>query len=262
MTATIIAVANHKGGVGKTSFAAHLSFRAAELGYRTIAVDLDAQANLSRCFVDIDSVLDASSAADLFLSKTAPAPISTSEPNLSLIPANPGLSDVDGTDLQRLFNARTLLQAYDAEVIIIDTPPQLSTRTISAICSAQLVVCPFQPEKFSLEGLTDILTQIATMRTNINPGLREATLVPNMVANNTPYHHEILTEARKAFGDSINPNQVSRSIEIPKAQEHRRPVWRNDRSRSATEFRAVSDSLLRLAGLHVDDQVTALAEVV
>lgn len=245
----IYTIANNKGGVGKTALAAHLAFFAGEAGRSVLVIDLDAQANLTGTFVDRDQVLEAPNAAELFAqpSIATPAPITTTTKNVSLLPASPVLQEVDKSSATSLFTARKHLREYGSQydVVIIDTPPALGLRVLTALAASDRVIAPLLPERYSTDGLNTLLQEINTVRAEMNPQLGETEFVFNLVNSTAKTHSQLIQELRKMFPSDI-PN-LYRHIAVADALSAGRPVWRSaSHQGAAKEWKDACAALLRL----------------
>ena len=135
----IVTVANHKGGVGKTSLTAHLAFRAAERGNKVLAVDFDAQGNLTGTLADRGKALKADGAERLFSAEAVPVPMPGVEPNIAVLPATAALNATDRGQLSQAFSAIGHLKTLNKEfsVIVIDTAPAIGLRLTAALAASQ-----------------------------------------------------------------------------------------------------------------------------
>lgn len=190
---TIIAIANQKGGEGKTTTAINMGFGLAREGYNTLLMDIDPQANTTGIFVDPDDL--ELSMYDIFSSKTSLADIilKTDHDRLSLAPSKITLAEVESFSLtvDAPYVIRDLLQPLkEYEFIVIDCPPALSIFTINALAAATHVVVPAQAEKFSVDGMSGLQNTINSIKRRINPDLQilgalVTQLKPKTVLNKT-----------------------------------------------------------------------------
>ena len=245
----IVTVSNNKGGVGKTALAAHLVFRAAEQG-RVLAIDLDSQSNLSATLIArIDKHGRASSDA-LFTEIDAPQPMHTADARIDLLPAAAGLTGVDRQNLSSGFSAmghiKGLAKQYD--VVVIDTPPALGLRLMTALACADRVLVPLVPESYSVDGVATVLSEIASIGENLNPAMRPADFVINLMNPQAKQHRRIAEQIAGNF--KVAEPWLSRSVAVADALAERRPVWRKVTSRNAaTQWRSVCENLLRDYGV-------------
>lgn len=240
----IITVSNNKGGVGKTALAAHLVFRAAEAG-RVLAVDLDSQSNLTATLIDRQDRRGRASADQLFTEIELPEPMHTSEANIDLLPAAPALSSTDRLNLSAAFQAMTHLKALAKQypLVIIDTAPALGLRMTAALACAHQVVVPLVPESYSVDGVATVLSEIASIGENLNPAMRPADFVLNLMNPQAKQHRRIADSISRNF--KVAAPWLNRSVAVADALAERRPVWRNSSNRRAAEqWRELTGRLL------------------
>lgn len=240
----IVTVANHKGGVGKTAVAAHLVFRAGESG-RVLAVDLDAQGNLSSTLVARGDTIGKPSAEQLFSGERQPRPMPTGIANIDLLPAAAALNSTDRMNLSAGLQARGFLRDFGAEydVVVIDCAPALGLRLTAALASSTRVVVPLIPEAYAVDGVASLLGESTAIHEHLNPALQPADFVLNMVIRQAKSHQRI---ADKLAG-MVNLRQphLHRRIAVADALAERRPVWRGGNSADAArEWRELCDALL------------------
>jgi chromosome partitioning protein len=240
----IVTVANHKGGVGKTSLAAHLVFRAAER-CRVLAVDLDAQGNLSATLSERGAVRGHATADQLFTEIDLPEPMTTPDRNIDLLPSAPALTGTDRLNLSAAFQARThlrsLLDRYG--LIVIDTAPALGLRLTAALSSSQRIVVPLVPESYAVDGVSSLLSEAAAIQEHLNHDLQPADFVLNGVNPRARQHIRITQRLSDSFR-VVQPH-LSRSVAVAEALSERRPVWRRPTSsKAAHEWRTLCDHLL------------------
>lgn len=249
----IVVVANHKGGVGKTSLAAHLLFRAAEHGVRSLAIDFDAQGNLTATLTPRDATLDHPGTPALFLPKGesgALVPLSTDDACIDMLPANDALTEVDKGNITSLFAAveriRNLSKAYG--LVVIDTAPALGLRLHAALGAAQAVVVPLVPEQYSLQGLSTLLQETDAVRGHWNHSLGQPLHVWNLVNTQSSSHTLVIEQMAAHFPDLVG--QLHRHIAVADSLADRRPVWRRPTNRKAAdEWREMTDRILALIGV-------------
>ena len=202
----IIAVANQKGGVGKTTTAVNLATAMAAAGYRVLLVDCDPQGNASTG-LGIDRKQRDTSIYDLLLGQGEPADsiITTQIPGLSLIPSTAALSgaEVELVDQQRrshrLSDALASLTQYDH--ILIDCAPSLGLLTLNALVAADAVLVPLQAEFFALEGLSQLLGTIERVRTSLNPQLKLLGIVLTMVDRRNRLSEQVSADVRAVMDE-------------------------------------------------------------
>lgn len=249
----IIVVANHKGGVGKTAIAAHLVFRAAELGLRVLGIDLDAQANLTGTFVSRDATLGRQAADAIFADTDGPlVPMETDFAGISILPASDSLNGVDGGGLHKVFEARerlrTLAESFD--LVVVDNPPALGLRLESSLAAGDALVVPLIPEHYSVQGVASLLRRVASIRANINPALQQPQFVWNLVSPLAGQHKEVMAAVGSQFPALHEP--IHRAIAVADALADRRPVWRNTTNSGAgAAWKKLVDNILGQSGVRV-----------
>mgnify|MGYP001809742338 FL=1 len=246
----ILAIANQKGGVGKSTLAVHLVWLALEQGRPVLMVDLDGQANSSRTFAETFTGLLASKlfTAEPGTLTAAPQPITD---RLSLIPADVEINDVEGLDLGTIERPAVHLRALSLApetLVIIDTPPTLGRRLIAALIAADAVVSPVALNGYSIQGITDLQKTIHMVVRRFNPGLENLGLLANMVNSRSATHGQMLGELRKVLGDKLLDVTLGHRVAISDAIDRGKPVWLGSRGesaqRAAHEMRCVCTAIL------------------
>ena len=243
----LIAVANQKGGVGKTTTAVNLGACLADLGFRTLVVDLDPQGNLSTGLgVDVRSLTV--SMYDVLLNEVplAECTVPTGVENLTLAPAN---LDLAGAEIElvpafsRELKLRGALQAVrdDYDYVLIDCPPSLGLLTVNAFAAASEVLVPIQCEYYALEGLGQLLRNVDLVQRNLNPTLEVSTMVLVMYDARTKLSDQVSAEVRKHFGDTVVRTVVPRTVRLSEAPSFGQPIISFDpSSRGAMAYRALA----------------------
>lgn len=243
----IITVSNHKGGVGKTALAAHLAFRAAEQ-WRVLAIDLDVQGNLSTTLLDRNARRNAT--AEQLFGDEQPEPMRTGHPNIDLLPASRGLTGIDRLKQSAALQAMAHLRALDRcyHLVVIDTAPALGLRMTAALASANQVLVPLVPESYAVDGVATVLSEIAAIAEHLNPAMRPAQFVLNLM-NPQARQHRRIAEQVAGIVNVASP-WLSRSVAVADALAERRPVWRNAGSRkAAAQWRELCENVLVQAGV-------------
>ncbi|MFM8856865.1 MAG: ParA family protein [Actinomycetota bacterium] len=226
----VIAIANQKGGVGKTTTSVNLGSCLAEMGYRTLIIDLDPQGNASSG-VGIDTRAIETSMYDVVLHE---APLEDCiEPasirNLFVAPANLDLAGAE-IELVPLFAREMRLKKAidsivdDYDFVIIDCPPSLGLLTVNALVAAREVLVPIQCEYYALEGVGQLLRNVELVKRNLNPDLDLSTIVCVMFDNKTKLSQEVVTEVRQHFGDKVCETVVPRNVRLSEAPSHHQPI--------------------------------------
>lgn len=252
----VIAVANQKGGVGKTTTSLNLSTCLAELGQRTLLVDLDPQANATSG-IGLTPTDDVSIAGPMLGTvPLAEMVVPTRFENLWLVPANLDLAGVEveairsGDHLTRLRDAFAQFRA-DApfDFVILDCPPSLGVLMTNALCAADEVLIPLQCEYYSLEGLAKIVGVCEQLRQpGGNPGLQLCGILMTMYMR-TNHSNQVIAEIQKHYGDIIFKTVIPRTIRLAEAPSHGQPIIEYERSGlGATAYRALAKEFLAREG--------------
>ena len=230
---TIYAIANQKGGVGKTTTAVNVAACIAEAGYPTILVDVDAQANAT---VGLGfSKMSDPSIYDVLCGRVdaREALVATGIPNLRLLPASPDLAAAN-MELPREPGSETRLREAlaplrdEASYVILDCPPSLGPLTINALVAADRVIVPVQTEYFALEGLAGLLDTLALVQRELNPRLSVAGMLLTMHDGRTRLARDVEREVREHFPDLVFETVIPRNVRIGEAPSFGRAVIHHD----------------------------------
>ncbi|WP_347138231.1 AAA family ATPase [Paracoccus sp. SSK6] len=232
---SVIAIANQKGGVGKTTTAINLGAALAMAGHRTILIDLDPQGNASTGLgVTVEqrhkTIYDLLAGPEA-LSECA---VSTRIENLSLVPATSDLSSADmelaqTKDRTRLLR-RKLEDAPAGSIVLIDCPPALGLLTVNAMVAADAVLVPLQAEFYALEGLSQLLTTVKHVRQSGNPALRINGVLLTMSDYRNNLSQQVEADARATLGDLVFPTVIPRNVRVSEAPSFAQPVLLYDPS--------------------------------
>ncbi len=229
----VYAIANQKGGVGKTTTAVSVAACIAEAGYETLVVDVDPQANAT-----VGLGLPRSQTPGLYEvlareSTAAEALVDSSVEKLKLLPASPGLAGAN-IELPRIdaFEQR-LRQAIEPirgqfEYIVLDCPPSLGPLTVSALVAADRVIVPVQTEYFALEGLAGLLETLELVQRELNPRLTVAGMLLTMHDNRTRLGRDVEREVREHFADLVFDTVIPRNVRVGEAPSYGLPVTHHD----------------------------------
>ena len=230
---TVYAIANQKGGVGKTTTAVNVAACIAEAGYRTLLVDMDAQANAT---VGLGVPKDLHPNVYDVLAGTATAAqalVPSGIDGLSLLPAHPDLAGAS-MELPREPGSETRLRDALAGVregfayTLLDCPPSLGPLTVNALVAADRVIVPVQTEYFALEGLAGLLDTLGLVQRELNPGLAVAGMLLTMHDGRTRLARDVEREVRQHFPDLVFDTVIPRNIRVGEAPSFGLPVIHHD----------------------------------
>ncbi len=242
-----MAVANQKGGVGKTTTTVNLGAALAEMGYRVLAVDLDPQGNATTGLGINARNLDAS-IYDVIIRGT---PVEdciepTSVRNLFMVPSTIDLAGAE-IELVPAFSRELKLKrglesvADDFDFTLIDCPPSLGLLTVNGLAAATEVVVPIQCEYYALEGLGQLLRNVGLVQTNLNPALELSTIILTMYDARTKLAEQVATQVRAHFGSKVCRNIVPRTVRLSEAPSFGQPIIVFDSSsRGAIAYRELA----------------------
>ncbi len=250
--AKVLAVANQKGGVGKTTATVNLAACfAAEERLKTLIVDLDPQANATTSLGYDTRTLDGS-IYDALLRDTDLDGIilPTAVEGLHILPSNLDLAGAE-IELVPTFNRERCLQSIISsiedkyDVILIDCPPSLGLLTVNGLTAAEEVIVPVQTEYFSLEGLAQLVKTIGLVQKSLNPELRLTKVILSMYDARTKLSREVAKEVRAHYGDKVCWQVVPRNVRLSEAPSFGQPIIRYDSSSTgAKAFRALAKEVL------------------
>ncbi len=253
-TARIMAVANQKGGVGKTTTAVNLGAALADLGHRVLIIDMDPQSNAStglgidpRNFdhsmydvllhdVPLEDCIEATSIKNLFI---APSTLDLAGAEIELVPA-----------MSREYRLRRALEPVreDFTYVFIDCPPSLGLITLNGLTAATEVLVPIQCEYYALEGVSQLNRNVELVRANLNPTLSVTTIVLTMYDARTRLAESVVHEVRSHFGQVVCKNVIPRTVRISEAPSFGEPITVHDpTSRGAIAYRELAKEVAGVA---------------
>lgn len=250
----IIAVANQKGGVGKTTTAINLAAGLVEQGARVMLVDLDPQGNASTG-LGVEADRRKLTTYDLLIDE-APLDEVIQPSNIDGLFICPANSDLSSADMELVANEKRSFLLHDAlrqpaidafalDFILIDCPPSLSLLTVNALIACHSVLVPLQSEFFALEGLSQLMLSIREVRQTANPNLRIEGVVLTMYDGRNRLSQQVENDARQNLGDLVFKTVIPRNVRVSEAPSFALPVLSYDSTSKGSEaYRALAAELI------------------
>ena len=248
----IIAITNQKGGVGKTTTSVNLAACLAYLGKKTLLVDCDPQCN-STSGLGVRSEDYGISAYDCLADadKTRDAVIETKYQNLCLLPSSPDMSaaeiELAYEDKREFFLKDALGKIKDGfDFIIIDSPPALGMITINILTAADSVLIPIQCEYYALEGLSQLITTVKTIKKKLNPSIEIEGVLGTMYDGRTNLSIQVLDEVKKFFPDKVYKTIIPRNVRLSESPSFGEPIIEYDiTSKGADAYLSLAKEVIK-----------------
>ena len=262
MRAETIAIANQKGGVGKTTTAINFGASLAVRGKRVLVIDLDPQGNASTG-LGIERESRTRSTYDLILGKASADDLAapTGVDGLFIVPSTMDLASADAelmTSTRRVMHLRNALRLRPAsfDIILLDCPPSLNLITVNAFVAAKTVLVPLQAEFFALEGLSQLLLTVREVRNTANPDLRLEGVVLTMFDRRNNLCQQVEDDARKTLGELVFDTKIPRNVRLSEAPSYAMPAMNYDpTSRGALAYKQLASEFLQRKTRRADAHV-------
>jgi len=231
----VIAVANQKGGVGKTTTAINLGTALAAIGEHVLVIDLDPQGNASTG-LGIERKARHVSTYDVLTAKSSlrAAVLATTVPRLDIAPSTMDLSGLEleiGQQRDRAFRLRNALvdlnkgaRDYDYDYVLVDCPPSLNLLTVNAMAAADSILVPLQCEFFALEGLSQLLKTVEQVKSSLNPTLSIHGIVLTMYDSRNNLSNQVVADVREFMGPKVYDTVIPRNVRVSEAPSYGKPV--------------------------------------
>jgi chromosome partitioning protein len=247
----ILAIANQKGGVGKTTTAINLGAALALRGYKTLLIDLDPQANSTMSYVDLRGI-----SRSLFEALTEPnCPVEeiivpSPVEKLSIVPSRIGLAKLEAKlvgEMDAHFRLKDRLEPVlkTHDVVVIDCPPALGLLTVNALVAATHLLIPIQSSYFALEGTDDLLETVEKVRSRANPGLELMGVLITMHDKRTSLARDIRSQIQRVFGAKVFKTVITKSVRLEESPAYKESIFTfAPDSTGATEYYTLSEEVM------------------
>jgi chromosome partitioning protein len=247
----ILAIANQKGGVGKTTTSINLAAALAQKGYETLLIDLDPQGNATLSFLDPEQIQTSIYEVLVEEDKTVKDAIcKTSFKHLSVVPARINLAKFESKllgDIDSHFRLKDRLKSvlHDFKYIIIDTPPTLGLLTVNSLVASTHLLVPIQSSYFALEGTDDLLETVEKIRGRANPHLEFLGVVITIHDKRTILGRDIRNHIHEVFGKKVFRTIISRSVRLEESPAYKEPIFTfAPHSSGALEYYKLSEEVI------------------
>lgn len=244
----IVAVVNQKGGVGKTTTAVNLTAALTELGYKVLLCDFDPQANATSG-LGVDKRKAKYSAYDVTINGVPTEQGIVHTKYGDVLPSSADLAgagvELIGADHREQQLKNALVQVQDQyDLILIDCPPSLELLTLNGLCAADSILVPVQCEYYALEGLSDLMTTLRSVKKRLNPRLEIFAVALTMFDGRTNFSTQVAQEVRRHFPGKVLSTVVPRNVRLAEAPSHGIPVTAYDRtSRGAVAYKEMAQEI-------------------